>query len=116
MLGHGGSSAGSYLADPTSPIPSHSAQTDCTTPTGGAAHLNCYNLYSLLQSYLFRFIRREVNLVTDKQHCTYYLHLLRELLWPGGELDRTPTHVPSPQEMKAVKDQARRCLLEFFPG
>ena len=25
MLGHGGSSAGSYLADPTSPIPSHSA-------------------------------------------------------------------------------------------
>ena len=25
MLGHGGSSAGSYLADPTSPIPLHSA-------------------------------------------------------------------------------------------
>ena len=25
MVGHGGSSAGSYLADPTSPIPSHFA-------------------------------------------------------------------------------------------
>ena len=25
MVGHGGSSAGSYLADPSSPIPSHSA-------------------------------------------------------------------------------------------
>ena len=25
MLGHGGSSAGSYLGDPTSPIPSHCA-------------------------------------------------------------------------------------------
>ena len=25
MLGHGGSSAGSYLANPTSPIPSHCA-------------------------------------------------------------------------------------------
>ena len=25
MVGHGGSSVGSYLADPTSPIPSHSA-------------------------------------------------------------------------------------------
>ena len=25
MLGHGGSSAGLYLADPTSPIPSHCA-------------------------------------------------------------------------------------------
>ena len=27
MVGHGGSSAGSYLADPTSPIPSHCAVT-----------------------------------------------------------------------------------------
>ena len=26
MVGHGGSSAGSYLADPTSPIPSHCAE------------------------------------------------------------------------------------------
>ena len=25
MVGHGGSSAGSYLADPTSPIPAHCA-------------------------------------------------------------------------------------------
>ena len=25
MVGHGGSTAGSYLADPTSPIPSHCA-------------------------------------------------------------------------------------------
>ena len=25
MVGHGGSSAGSYLADPTSPLPSHCA-------------------------------------------------------------------------------------------
>ena len=25
MVGHGGSSAGSYLADPTSPFPSHCA-------------------------------------------------------------------------------------------
>ena len=25
MVGHGGSSAGSYLADPTSPIPTHCA-------------------------------------------------------------------------------------------
>ena len=32
MVGHGGSSAGSYLADPTSPIPSHCASivTTCT--------------------------------------------------------------------------------------
>ena len=29
MLGHGGRSAGSYLADPTSPIPSHCAVSKC---------------------------------------------------------------------------------------
>ena len=31
MVGHGGSSAGSYLADPTSPIPSHCASIVVTT-------------------------------------------------------------------------------------
>ena len=31
MVGHGGSSAGSYLADPTSPIPSHCAPTVATS-------------------------------------------------------------------------------------
>ena len=31
MVGHGGSSAGSYLADPTSPIPSHCASSVVTS-------------------------------------------------------------------------------------
>ena len=31
MVGHGGSSAGSYLADPTPPIPSHCASIDATS-------------------------------------------------------------------------------------
>ena len=31
MLGHGGSSAGSYLANPTSPIPSHCASIVATS-------------------------------------------------------------------------------------
>ena len=31
MVGHEGSSAGSYLADPTSPIPSHSASIVATS-------------------------------------------------------------------------------------
>ena len=31
MIGHGGSSAGSYLADPTSPIPSHCASIAATS-------------------------------------------------------------------------------------
>ena len=34
MVGHGGSSAGSYLADPTSPIPSHCASIAVTSTVG----------------------------------------------------------------------------------
>ena len=34
MVGHGGSSAGSYLADPTSPIPSHCASIVMTSTFG----------------------------------------------------------------------------------
>ena len=34
MVGHGGSSAGTYLADPTSPIPSHCASNVVTSTVG----------------------------------------------------------------------------------
>ena len=40
MVGHGGSSAGSYLADPTSPIPSHCASIVATS----TLRVNCQGL------------------------------------------------------------------------
>ena len=43
MVGHGGSSAGSYLADPTSPIPSHCAS---IVVTSTLKSLYAYNEYS----------------------------------------------------------------------
>ena len=39
MVGHGGSSAGSYLADPTSPIPSHCASIVVTSTVRVKHHL-----------------------------------------------------------------------------
>ena len=42
MVGHGGSSAGSYLADPTSPIPSHCASVVATS-TLRVNYLNSWN-------------------------------------------------------------------------
>ena len=45
MVGHGGSSAGSYLADPTSPIPSHCA----SIVVSSTVRVN-YNITYLLQS------------------------------------------------------------------
>ena len=40
MVGHGGSSAGSYLADPTSPIPSHCASIVATSTLEVKAHVH----------------------------------------------------------------------------
>ena len=40
MVGHGGSSAGSYLADPTSPIPSHCASIVATSTLRVNFYLN----------------------------------------------------------------------------
>ena len=44
MVGHGGSSAGSYLADPTSPIPSHCASIVVTS----TLRVNCIGFYKAL--------------------------------------------------------------------
>ena len=40
MVGHGGSSAGSYLADPTSPIPSHCASIVVTSTLRANSQIN----------------------------------------------------------------------------
>ena len=44
MVGHGGSSAGSYLADPISPIPSHCASIVMTSTLRVKLSLTTYNL------------------------------------------------------------------------
>ena len=46
MVGHGGSSAGSYLTDPTSPIPSYCASS-VTTSTLRVNVVWPYDLYDL---------------------------------------------------------------------
>ena len=45
MVGHEGSSAGSYLTDPTSPIPSHCASIVATSNT-----VITYNMYFLIDA------------------------------------------------------------------
>ena len=49
MIGHGGSSAGSYLADPTSPIPSHCASIVATS----TVRVNDYECKFVPLAYIF---------------------------------------------------------------
>ena len=54
MAGHGGSSAGSYLADPTSPIPSHCASV-VTTSTVRVNSICCVVLRGCMPSIFHSF-------------------------------------------------------------
>ena len=60
MIGHGGSRAGSYLADPTSPIPSHCASIVATSTlrvhTGGL-HTEVILRTGLTEFFLYIFPR-----------------------------------------------------------
>ena len=49
MVGHGGSSAGSYLADPTSPIPSHCASIVTTSTLRVIRTVLCKDISSLIR-------------------------------------------------------------------
>ena len=51
MVGHGGSSAGSYLADPTSPIPSHCASIVVTSTLRVSIALNNFTSSSQIQTW-----------------------------------------------------------------
>ena len=56
MVGHGGSSVGSYLADPTSPIPSHCASIIVTSTLRVNQHKTHTNFPSHSYQTLFLFI------------------------------------------------------------
>ena len=53
MVGHGGSSAGSYLVDPTSPIPSHCASVAVTSTL--RVNLFC-SVLSMANTHIFSFL------------------------------------------------------------
>ena len=60
MVGHGGSSAGSYLADPTSSIPSHCASIVTTSTVrvntesvfNSGENITGHNLYSVVRKHV----------------------------------------------------------------
>ena len=62
MVGHGGSSAGSYLADPTSPIPSHCASIVVTS----TVRVNMYSLLSPLPGKLQKYVDNKWQTVSEE--------------------------------------------------
>ena len=68
MVGHGGSSAGSYLADPTSPIPSHCASivvTSTVRVNSSSDSPDHFDFFSMLQ--LTQPIVCSVTLISNQQ-------------------------------------------------
>ena len=53
MVGHGGNSAGSYLADPTSPIPSHCASVVVTSTVRVKSMVGSQSVHIDYSSYYF---------------------------------------------------------------
>ena len=75
MVGHGGSSAGSYLADPTSPIPSHCASIVATSTLRVNIILNDILHVSSLSTYFFHYylVMFKVQAIKNLVSCYSYL-------------------------------------------
>ena len=63
MVGHGGSSAGSYLADPTSPIPSHCASIVVT----GTIRVNWLEIWHPMAHITGQCVNKDLWFWTHKQ-------------------------------------------------
>ena len=74
-----------------------------------------FGLYIMFMHYNHRFVRSELDLAFTPERCTYYIQLITDTLWPEGVLD-TNVYEPSPEQCKVTREQAKRCLQNFFPG
>ena len=54
--------------------------------------------------------------LTTSERFQHYIHLLRDTLWPGGELVSGTSSVRTEQQKEITKQQARSCIIQFFPG
>ena len=82
MVGHGGSSAGSYLADPTSPIPSHCASIVMTSTVrvklSILLHPSIWHAHTVLLYYVYISHVHSCNteralLFTQDMSCMFYM-------------------------------------------
>ncbi|OWF45493.1 sorting nexin-19-like [Mizuhopecten yessoensis] len=64
---------------------------------------------------LHRFLMMELDTLTSEKMCVFYIRKLRETLWPNGQLSMEGRMVKTDKQKAATKEQARRCLAEFFP-
>ena len=72
MLGHGGSSAGSYLADPTSPIPSHCAVYPASKCCSASIVVTSTVRVNILALDIFLIV--QCRLLSDKPDWLYHLY------------------------------------------
>ncbi|CAC5390196.1 SNX19 [Mytilus coruscus] len=69
----------------------------------------------LIGVILDRWLRDQIRDLTSEQMCVKYLQLLRRTVWPDGELFEGGRPVKTDRQKAATKEQARRCLAQFFP-
>ena len=95
MVGHGGSSAGSYLADPTSPIPSHCASVVLTS-TLRVNHSFMSHFYSPLNhSWNTLIVVQSILSLSSFCNFLHPLPFLLSLIWCFHSIDHIICSLPS---------------------
>ena len=109
MVGHGGSSAGSYLADPTSPIPSHCASVVVTS----TVRVNsCCKAVTMMKIHLF--VGHSLDSIKIAGYTSWSLSLSLSLsLSPYYNI---PTRCTLPQKSQILTRVPTKCTRwSYFP-
>ena len=63
----------------------------------------------------YRFLVLKIDDLTSESMGHFYLHMLKETIWPEGVLDVGRKTLKTDKHKAVTKQQARRCLAQFFP-
>ena len=113
MVGHGGSSASSYLADPTSPIPSHCASIIAT----GTLIANMYsrsfqNVFLIDIHWISHYPRKHLIFSTDR-YIISRMSRTRPVLLPSGD-NRTITGTHTDLQWRTWTDGIMWCTVDAY--
>ncbi|CAG5122524.1 unnamed protein product [Candidula unifasciata] len=73
------------------------------------------SMHAVLEKALNRYLENSISSLTSEPQLVSYIKLLRETIWPQGQLWSNSHTVKTEDQRAATTEKAKQCLINFFP-
>ncbi|BFZ21063.1 hypothetical protein BsWGS_24102 [Bradybaena similaris] len=73
------------------------------------------SMHAVLEKALNRYLENTISSLTSELQLVSYIKILRETIWPEGQLWSNTHTLRTDDQRAATREKAKQCLINFFP-